>query len=637
MSDLREWLEADGLGGFASGTVSGIRTRRYHAILLASREPPLGRVVLVNGWDAWLETAAGTYALSSQAYPEGVEYPNGARRLESFEADPWPTWTWRCEDGTRVVQEVLAVRGTSAVCVCFRVQGASGPVHLTLRPFFSGRDYHAVHRENPSFRFAPKVYGEAVSFHPYDAVPEIVVRSNGEYHHQPDWYRQFVYAEERARGLDFIEDLAAPGSWSFDLSRGPAAVFFATRSGADALPPGPARAAADAVRKSERTRRSGFASRLHRSADAYLVHRSGRMTIIAGYPWFTDWGRDTFISLRGLCLGTGRLDDARDILLAWAPSAAGGILPNHFGDEGTPELNSVDASLWYVIAATDYCAQAMPAAREVSRMLGEAAQALLESYARGTRHRIHADSDGLLAAGEAGVQLTWMDAKLGDWVVTPRIGKPVEVQALWLNALRAATDLPGTDAARWRALAEKGGAAFRDRFWNAERGCLFDVVDVDHQPGATDPSFRPNQIFALGGLPWALIDGERAKAVVDAVEAKLWTPLGLRSLAPDEAGYSAHYRGNVRERDGAYHQGTVWPWLTAAFVEAFVRSRGGTVAAKRTARERFLPALIQHLDEAGIGHVSEIADASPPHRPRGCPFQAWSVGELIRAQRLLEQ
>jgi predicted glycogen debranching enzyme len=505
-----------------------------------------------------------------------------------------------------------------------------------VRPFLSGRDYHALHRENPSFRFAPRTDAESVTFTPYDGIPEVVVRSNGEYHHQPDWYRQFVYAEEKARGLEFIEDLAAPGSWSFELDRTPAALFFATRAAAEALPGGSVSEAASAVRKSELARRGAFASRLHRSADAYLIRRSGKRTIIAGYPWFTDWGRDTFIGLRGLCLGTGRLDDARDILLAWAPSAAGGVLPNRFGDEGAAELNSVDASLWYIIAAADYCARAAPAAPDVARTLGDAAQSLLEAYARGTFHRIHADTDGLLAAGEPGVQLTWMDAKLGDWVVTPRIGKPVEVQALWLNALLAAADLPETDASRWRGLAEKCTRAFGERFWNAQRGCLFDVVDVDHQAGAVDAALRPNQILAVGGLPRALVDGDRARSVVDEVEGHLWTPLGLRSLAPSEPGYSAHYRGNVRERDGAYHQGTVWPWLTAAFVDAFVRARGGREAAKQTAREKFLPSLLRHLDEAGIGHVSEIADGGAPHRPRGCPFQAWSVGELIRAQGLLE-
>jgi predicted glycogen debranching enzyme len=234
------------------------------------------------------------------------------------------------------------------------------------------------------------------------------------------------------------------------------------------------------------------------------------------------------------------------------------------------------------------------------------------------------------------VQLTWMDAKVGDWVVTPRIGKPVEVQALWFNALLAGAALPGTDAPRWRALAERCGSSFAERFWNAKRGCLFDVVDADHRSGAVDAAIRPNQVLAVGGLPRALLDADRARSIVNEVEGQLWTPLGLRSLAPGEPGYSAHYRGNLRERDSAYHQGTVWPWLTAAFVDAFVRARGGTQAAKKTARERFLPALTRHLDEAGIGHVSEIADGGPPHRPRGCPFQAWSVGELIRAQRLLE-
>ena len=264
--------------------------------------------------------------------------------------------------------------------------------------------------------------------------------------------------------------------------------------------------------------------------------------------------------------------------------------------------------------------------RAVRALLRAAVDATLVAFMRGTRHGIRCAPDGLLAAGEPGLQLTWMDAKVGDRVVTPRIGKPVEVQALWLNALR----LAGGSSAQHRATFRRGVEAFHRRFWNESGGFLYDVVDVDHHAGAVDPSFRPNQILAVGGLPLQLVDGERARRIVDAVEERLLTPLGLRSLAPDDAAYVPRAQGGVRERDAAYHQGTVWPWLIGPFVEAWVRVRGSTTAAKGEARARFLAPLLRHLDVAGLGHISEIADGDPPHTPRGCPFQAWSVGEALR-------
>jgi predicted glycogen debranching enzyme len=317
------------------------------------------------------------------------------------------------------------------------------------------------------------------------------------------------------------------------------------------------------------------------------------------------------------------------------------MLPNRFPDrpEEAPEFNAVDASLWYVVAVGEYLdATRRRSGRGAcwvcggrSGCLETAVTSILEGYSSGTRHGIRADDDGLLAAGEAGVQLTWMDAKVGDWVVTPRIGKPVEVQALWVNALAVGAAFDP----KWQAALERARAAFAERFWNEGRRSLHDVVDPDHRAGTVDSTFRPNQIFAVGGLPVALLDGERARAVVDAVEAELLTPLGLRTLEPKAPGYSPRYEGGVRERDGSYHQGTVWPWLAGAFVDAWLRVRGGTAEAKAAARERFLAPLLRHLDEAGIGHVSEIADAEAPHTPRGCPFQAWSVGELLRLERIL--
>jgi len=269
-----------------------------------------------------------------------------------------------------------------------------------------------------------------------------------------------------------------------------------------------------------------------------------------------------------------------------------------------------------------------PVPAQDHRALEDAVRAILVGHVRGTRYGIRATGDGLLAGGEPGVQLTWMDAKVGDWVVTPRVGKPVEIQALWLNALRVAEWF----TQEYRPLYERGAAAFADRFWNAEGGYLHDVIDAGHEAGTVDPSFRPNQILAVGGLPFQLLDGPRARQVVDAVERVLWTPLGLRTLAPASPGYQPVYAGDMRARDGAYHQGTVWPWLLGPFVEAWVRVRGDTVESRHEARRRFLEPLLAHLNEAGLGHISEIADAEPPHTPRGCPFQAWSVGEALRLQ-----
>ncbi|HEY2796495.1 MAG TPA: amylo-alpha-1,6-glucosidase [Thermoanaerobaculia bacterium] len=635
----REWLEADGLGGFASGTVPGVRTRRYHALLLTARRPPTDRIVLVNGFDAWVETSAGRFAISSQAYGPGVISPDGAGRLEAFTLEPWPTWTYELEDGTRIVQELFVPKDASAAAVSWRLAAGTGTVSLEVRPFLSGRDYHSLHHENPAFRFAAETEdGGWVRLRSYPDVPSVVFRGNGAYAPAPEWYRNFLYVEERLRGLDFAEDLASPGIFRFDLSAGDAVLLMAAEGHEAALAGATAETAIGTLRLAERRRRRGFGSRLERSADAYLVRRGEGQTIVAGYPWFTDWGRDTFIALRGLCLATGRLDEAGRILGEWAGAVSEGMLPNYFPDaDKAPEFNSVDASLWYLIAVHEYLAASAEAGRTVGRAergrLQDAFGAILSGYARGTRYDIRADSDGLLAAGAPGVQLTWMDAKVGDWVVTPRIGKPVEVQALWINALRIAAGFTEEFSGILRMAAE----SFEHRFWNAEAGCLHDVVDVDHVAGTADATFRPNQILAVGGLPFALldVDGERARRIVDAVEARLLTPLGLRTLPRDDPGYRPRYAGGVLERDGAYHQGTVWPWLAGPFVDAWVRVRGGSNEARNEARARFLAPLIAHLDQAGLSHVSEVADGDPPHTPGGCPFQAWSVGETLRIDRVI--
>ncbi|MFO1512875.1 MAG: amylo-alpha-1,6-glucosidase [Verrucomicrobiota bacterium] len=635
----QEWLETDGLGGFASGTAGGTRTRRYHALLLTATTPPTGRIALVNGFEAWIETPRGRFALTSQRYAPDVIHPDGASCIGSFTSEPWPTWQFKFEDGTELLQEIFVARESGVTALHWQLAREQKNVRLFVRPLISGRDYHSLHHENRAFNFTPTPNGEKVLFRPYAGLPGFyaMYSSNGHYTHEPVWYRNFLYAEERARGLDDTEDLASPGRFEWDFSAGDA-VWLLTTADSPALARKrdlSVRRFYECLRENEKFRRSEFPSRLHRAADDYIVAGRHGKTIVAGYPWFTDWGRDTFIALRGLCLATGRLADARDILIAWANSVSEGMLPNLFPDHGAqPEYNSVDASLWYVIAVHDLL-QAAQGNNVVSakdrRAFETAIVAILDGYSKGTRYGICMDEDGLLSAGERGVQLTWMDAKVGEWVVTPRAGKPVEVQALWLNALRIASEFED----RWFEVYERGLKSFRDKFWNKTAGCLYDVVDANHRPGEVEAAFRPNQIFAVGGLPFQLLDDTRAERIVALVEEKLWTPLGLRSLAFGEAGYAAHYSGGVLQRDGAYHQGTVWPWLIGPFVEAWVRVRGKSDAAKRAAREQFLTPILAHLDTAGLGHISEIADATAPHTPQGCPFQAWSVGEALRLDQVV--
>lgn len=638
MNPYAEWLETDGLGGFASGTVCGVRTRRYHALLLHAATPPTGRRVLVNGMEARVDTPAGSFALSSQRYAPDVLHPDGMQRLIAFTREPWPKWTFRLEDGTEVVQELFAVHGAPVVALFWSLAEPRAGVSLSVRPLLSGRDTHATHHENGSFRFHPELAGGRVSWQPYADLPRIIAVTNGLYTHAPEWYRGFQYEEERARGLDYLEDLASPGELRWDLGRGDAVLLLAADgiAAAEALGDGPPQGSYEKLRTYEQIRRRSFPSTLHRAADQYLVKRGDGSSIIAGYPWFSDWGRDTFIAVRGLCIAAGRLDEARRVLLAWAGSESEGMLPNYFPEGGrSAEYNSVDASLWFVVAAHEL----LQATRDSNTLLPSERTALLRAvseivggYARGTRFGIRMDSDGLIMAGAPGYQLTWMDARVDGREITPRIGKPVEVQALWINALAIASEY----FARWAEPLARARDSFIQRFWNEGEGYLFDVVDADHSAGAVDAAVRPNQILAIGGLPFPVLDDTNplsrriARRVVAVVERDLWTPMGLRSLAPDEEGYVARYEGGVAARDGAYHQGTVWPWLIGPFVEAWIAVRGGTASARREALMRFVQPLIAHLDEAGLGHVAEIADAAAPHLPRGAPFQAWSLGELLR-------
>lgn len=632
MELLAEWLETDGRMGFASGTLSGRRTRRYHSLLLV--RTPIGRFVLVNGVEVWLETPEGTFGLSTQEFANQVIDPTGEQYITDFQLNPWPTWRFETPTGFVVTQECFLPRGAQCVVLRWRVVNGTGPSQLHVKPLLSGRDYHVLHRKNEALNFDFQDKGDCIRWQPYTDRPAILARTNARYEHAPRWMENFYYSIEAERGMDTTEDLAIPGEFHFeDFSKEAVLVFAAdVRNTRDQWASTKSvNALASEWETEERTRRESLGNPLRQAADAYLVNRGNAKTIIAGYPWFTDWGRDTFIALRGLCLATGWLDVAEEILCSWAGTVSEGMLPNRFPDHGeTPEYNSVDASLWYIIAVGEFVQECKNQSRRLpdhtKTQLRDAISQILAGYRDGTRYSIHMEEDGLIAAGEPGVQLTWMDAKVDDWVVTPRIGKPVEIQALWINALSVGYDLISDG----EKLFERAFQSFQERFWNPEKNCLYDVVDADHQSGAVDGAIRPNQLLAAGGLPLSLLNKTQARQVVDVAEQHLYTPLGLRSLAPEDPDYRGTYIGGVWDRDGVYHQGTVWCWLIGPFVEAWVRVRGKTPEVQKEAREKFLTPLAAHLKTAGLGHISEIADGDSPHTPRGCPFQAWSLGEYLR-------
>lgn len=629
-----EWLEANGLGGFASGTASGVPTRRYHSLLLAALEPPGRRYTLVNAVEARLVSESGEAQLSTFQFRGGALHPNGYTHVRAFGTDPWPTWSYQALD-TEITHELFMPLGRDLVCLVWDTSKKRKGYKLHVRPFLTGRDYHSLHCQNASFSFLPEVDSVSVSWAPYASLPRVMAISTAEYRHAPLWFNHIEYREELDRGFPGHEDWASPGEFVFDLENGPALLLLGTPASCMETYRDSAKETYKRLKAAELKRRKAESPRAL-ATGSYLVQRGEGSTIVAGYPWFTDWGRDTFISMRGICLATGKLDEAEAILVEWSRHVSNGMLPNRFPDHGEePEYNSVDAALWYVTVAHEFMNACAAASRKVSASaraaLTGAVKEIVSRYAIGTRYGIKQDTDGLLKHGEPLSNLTWMDARVEGRPVTPRIGKAVEIQALWYNALLGAAALTGNS--EWKAAAARVKDSFSKRFYNSERTALYDVVDVDHVAGTADASLRPNQVLALGGLPHQLFEGSQVRGVLETVEHELVTPLGLRTLEPRDPRYCRRYAGTPNERDGGYHQGTVWPWLMGPFVEAWIREHEKEPGAKEIARTTFLSGLTRHLNEYGLGHVSEIADGDAPHTPRGCPFQAWSVGELLRIER----
>jgi predicted glycogen debranching enzyme len=645
VAESREWLVTNGIGGFASGTIAGSMTRRYHGLLFAALRPPVGRTQLVAALDETLRYAGTQYALATHRWASGALAPQGFQNIESFRLEgATPVWSWALADAL-LEKRIWMRQGENTTYIQYTLLRGSAPVDIELKALVNYRDFHAsTHAGGWRMKVEPVQNGVRVLA--FDgAAPFYLKTTAASCQPRHEWYRDFFLPLERCRGLDDRADHLFAALFRAKLNVGASFTIVATTE-AEASLDG---ACALQVRADHETKliqaweardmavakdAPPWLRQLVLAADQFIVKRSlpedpGGQSIIAGYHWFNDWGRDTMIALPGLTLATGRSGVAKQILLAFARYVDAGMLPNNFPDAGgQPEYNTVDAALWFFEAVRQYFAATQDA--QTLQKLFPVLAGMIDAHVQGTRYNIHVDAaDGLLYAGEPGVQLTWMDAKTGDWVVTPRIGKPVEINALWINALRTTAEFarllvqPGDG---YEKLAAKAQKSFQ-KFWNAERACCYDVIDV---PGTgNDASLRPNQIFAVS-LPVSPLTPAQQKAVVDLCAQRLLTSHGLRSLAPSEPDYQGHYGGGPRERDAAYHQGTVWGWLLGPFVLAHFRVYGDRAAAFS-----FLEPLGNTIQMHGLGTLGEIFEGDAPFAPRGCIAQAWTVAELLRAWSVL--
>ncbi len=711
----REWLLTNGIGGFSSSTITGGNTRRYHGLLVASLHPPVGRHLILSQLHEWVIVPGAEFSLHSFSTGDYIE--KGFYNLQGFSLEPLPVFTYRIGD-LMIEKTVTMIYGENTIAVIYRVISGSDDVTIKISPLVNFRDYHGdSHREHMRFRQEPGQ--EETRVKPYDADTVILLKCAGSSYTPLEncWFEHMYYAVEHERGLQDTEDHYIPGVFSLAV-KARSDIYFTfictvekdriaekpggtgaadceavdcgaagcEESGCGKVRDGKAMIAVDcgavdcgaagcgkvrdgkAMIAAEKARlkaledragyRDDFARALGKAADQFIVYRqsTGVKTILAGYPWFTDWGRDAMISLTGLTLATGRYGDAAQILSAFGRHVRYGLLPNMFPDEGgDPGYNTVDAALWFFEAAANYLRYTGDSDL-IRDKLYEPMVRIYEAYKKGTINNIHMDEDGLIISGDENTQLTWMDAKAGSTVFTPRHGKAVEINALWYNALRILESISyrlsevsgkrgnagkefnnaGSEhigSARQYALigreaselSKKVRESFVRIFWYDEGKYLYDVVRDDFR----DRKLRPNQIFAVS-LSYPLLDGEKARLVVEKVWKGLYTAHGLRSLSTDSSEYKGQYAGESYNRDSAYHQGTVWAWLIGPFITAFERTLGQEQAYKGMSAA-FLEPFREHLGYACLGSISEIFDGDEPLIPRGCCAQAWSVAEVLRA------
>jgi predicted glycogen debranching enzyme len=674
----REWIVTNGLGGYASGSVAGATTRSYHGLLVAALIPPVERDVLVTKIDETIELPdKSVLKLGVNEYRDGTIDPQGYKYLDTFslEADV-PCSRYQLSEDITLEKRVWMEYGQNTTYVQYALSAVParvtnvGPLTLTFTPFCAYRSHHATTHGDPNWHFLVENQGNRCRIRAYAEAPAcvLVLGPPAQFTATGNWFWGVKHRRDTERGLPDVDDVYQPGTFSIQMTQGEHMTIVISAEAE--LPSEFGSAQHEAAVEQAWTRhqqriqqllakvnhtkfplpqRDPTLARLTLAADQFIVarpantqdnqpdneqggHSSDLKTIIAGYPWFADWGRDSMISLPGLLLSTGRFNEARGLLKAFASYTHGGLIPNRFPDSGeAPEYNTIDATLWMFHALDLYLK-----ATEDWSLLNElflTLSSIIDWHVEGTIYGIGVDpTDGLLRGGTTGVQLTWMDAKVGDWVVTARHGKPVEVNALWYYALTcmetwaARYDL---DASKFSQLRSKVEENFTRRFWNEEGGCLYDVVDVEGVAGQNDASLRPNQLFVASLTP-SLLNEEQIRSILNKVTEPLLAPLGLRSLSPDDPSYCKHYNGNQQQRDGAYHRGTVWQWLIGPYVDVHL-----SIYKDRAAIRTVLQPLVKHLWDACLGTVSEIAEPEPPFTQVGCYAQAWSVAEVLRCWLLV--
>jgi predicted glycogen debranching enzyme len=635
----REWIITNGLGGYASSTVRGMNTRKYHGLLVAAITPPVYRRVMLSSLDEEIQVGNRTYQLAVHQYT-GAVHPQGHRYLQNFSAEPFPTFRYLTED-ISIIKKIMMVHEENTTIVRYDISNpGSDSIIFRVFPLVNNRNIHEL-TTSKEMRLEQQAHetGTALS----NGQDGLYMDSNIPFIPQAYWYYDLLYEADMSRGYPYREDNFNPGYFEIDIGKGESSFFIVASTSSISLEMDDI----DRILYSEMQRRSkltekqayddGLVNRLIAAGESFIVRRqsTGSRSIIAGYHWYADWGRDSMISLTGLTLVTGRFDDARSILTTFASSCSEGLIPNFFPDDPSypPVYNTVDASLWFIHALGKYLDYTGDL--DFIKSMWGTVEDIIGYYRKGTKYGIGMDEDGLIFQGG---QLTWMDAKVGDREITPRKGKTCEINALWYNALMHASSMGeqlGRDTSGFLRIAELAKESFVEKFWNKDRSCLYDCIPGPEGSGNEKPawikdaSVRPNQILAVS-LPFTMLPLQLEKTIVEVVRKELLTPYGLRTLSPSDPGYIGRYQGNTESRDAAYHNGTVWPWLMGPYITAYIKVNGSSEKSRRD-MQVLLEGLRGHLDEAGIGTVSEVFDGNTPHRPGGCISQAWSVAEIMRA------
>ena len=695
----KEWLLTNGRGSYASSTIVGCNTRAYHGLLIGSLMPPAHRIMALSNCLEMVISKGKIFNLSTFEFPDKFA-PAGFGFLKKFRRDIGMHFDYELAN-VELTKSVYLVRDTDTVAIVYNFTRIREPVEFVSRPFVALRNFHSLQKSYAmlcSKWLGSDADGLLVRHQMPNSCELRLCCPSAHFEKDPQWWFNFTYRHDRERGQGFAEDLWAPGFFKCRIDKPAKIVLWASLSPPTAGHKHNPITDADIdtvckdlqryrkelkhqVKKAKsqsqisasndrsknqnmRVGKSKYFDMLCLAAEQLVTKRQTNnrcsTTILAGYPWFADWGRDAFISLPGLLLVTGRFEEAKSVLTTFAAVADEGMIPNRFDDNSdSAHFNSVDASLWFINAAFQYL-RATDDSETFMQVLCPTIRWIIDSYHKGTKFGIHADADGLITAGDEQTQLTWMDAKCDGVTFTPRYGKAVEVNALWYNALMQMSNFElgrvglgppiqhggakphptisesyaeqnEENAKRYGSMAEKARTSFRKLFWNESKGYLNDCILPD---GSIDDSLRPNQIFAVS-MNFSPLSEQQQASVVEVVQNHLLTPYGLRTLSPDAANYKGEYTGPMRQRDEAYHQGTVWPYLIGPFIEAYLKVNEFSPESKNQAAE-FVEPLLEHLTEDGcLGSISEIFDGDPPHKPKGCFVQAWSIAELIRAYQLI--